>query len=59
MLLLVLFIIFFICDLSRRLPDESYLPDFGAADFFFKDYDGGISVSLASDQPTAVQTVAR
>lgn len=41
-----LFIIF-IFNFSRRLSDESDLPDFGAADIF-KDYDGNISVSLAS-----------
>ncbi len=46
-----LFIIF-VSDLSRRLSDESDLPDFGTADIF-KDYDGNISVSLASNQPTA------
>lgn len=46
-----LFIIF-VSDLSRRLSDESDLPDFGAADIL-KDYDGNISVSLASNQPTA------
>ena len=46
-----LFIIF-IFALSRRLSDESDLPDFGAADIF-KDYDGNISVSLASNQPTS------
>ena len=42
-----LFIIF-VSDLSRRLSDESDLPDFGAADIF-KDYDGNISVSLPSN----------
>lgn len=46
-----LFIIF-IFNFSRRLSDESDLPDFGAADIF-KDYDGNISVSLASNQPTS------
>lgn len=46
-----LFVIF-IFNFSRRLSDESDLPDFGAADIF-KDYDGNISVSLASNQPTA------